>query len=283
MYTVSQESVYLLVQGVPQLGVIDDLLQRCALYGAVDEYRVLHEYPAADFTEVVWVKFQRLAAARCVCPTVHVAPVLLFRFQSVDFSRRPSPWLWCCSILWIINQFKYINLSIQRRHLTNFDLYPFILPSSRRPCAETFKMVSHEPIMQSVIDRFGWLVVKIVPIPNTTSQYSARVFKRAGRQFSKMAISVRRSMIKKALTTVVSTFYQHFDDYFCNSQSLVWQQLIHLLYNRLQVNVKLLLFFGEKIFFFVCEPKKGRVLILKYEKGRVPKKKGRGKHPAKSA
>ena len=25
------------------------------------------------------------------------------------------------------------------------------------------------------------------------------------------------------------------------------------------------------------------MLILKYEKGRVPKKKGRGKHPAKSA
>ena len=31
---------------------------------------------------------------------------------------------------------------------------------------------------------------------------------------------------------------------------------------------------------FVWQPKKGKVLILKYEKGRVPKKKGRGEHPA---
>ena len=67
-------------------------------------------------------------------------------------------------------------------------------------------------------------------------------------------------MIKKALTTVISTFYQ---------------QLVHLPYNRLQVNAKLLLFFWK--------PKKGRVLILKYEKGRVPKKKGRRERPAKSA
>ena len=27
---------------------------------------------------------------------------------------------------------------------------------------------------------------------------------------------MRYSMIKKALTTVISTFYQHFDDYFCD-------------------------------------------------------------------
>ena len=47
-------------------------------------------------------------------------------------------------------------------------------------------------------------------------QCSAQVFKRAGRQFSKRAFSARCSMIKKALTTVISTFYQHFDDYFCD-------------------------------------------------------------------
>ena len=40
-----------------------------------------------------------------------------------------------------------------------------------------------------------------------------QVFKRAGRQFSKREFSVQCSTIKKALTTVISTFYQHFDDY----------------------------------------------------------------------
>ena len=45
---------------------------------------------------------------------------------------------------------------------------------------------------------------------------SVQVFKRAGRQFSKRAFSGPCSMIKKALTTVISSFYQHFDDYFCD-------------------------------------------------------------------
>ena len=65
------------------------------------------------------------------------------------------------------------------------------------------------------------------------NQCSAKVFKRAGLQFSKRAFSAWCLMIKKALTTVISTFYQiniffffffffffflffyqHFDDYF---------------------------------------------------------------------
>ena len=47
-------------------------------------------------------------------------------------------------------------------------------------------------------------------------QWSAQVFKRAGRQSSKRAFSARLSMIKKTLTTVISAFYQHFYDYFCD-------------------------------------------------------------------
>ena len=50
-------------------------------------------------------------------------------------------------------------------------------------------------------------------------QCSAQVFKRAGRQFSKRAFSAWCSMIKKALTTVISASYQHFDDYFCDGNS----------------------------------------------------------------
>ena len=77
---------------------------------------------------------------------------------------------------------------------------------------------------------------------------SAQVFKRAGHQFLKRAFSARYSMIKKALTTVISTFYQHFDDYFCDGH---WfdSSLFILSYNRLQINDKLLLFLGKKIFY----------------------------------
>ncbi|XP_069371974.1 RNA-binding protein 48 [Paralichthys olivaceus] len=64
VYTINLESTYLMVQGVPAIGVMTELIQRCALYGAVEEYRPLDEYPAEEFTEVYLVKFQRLASAR---------------------------------------------------------------------------------------------------------------------------------------------------------------------------------------------------------------------------
>ena len=56
--------------------------------------------------------------------------------------------------------------------------------------------------------------VQIHDLCVSTAQCSARIFKRA--------FSARCSIIKKALTTVVSTFYQHFDDYFCDGH-LFWE------------------------------------------------------------
>ncbi|XP_068431661.1 RNA-binding protein 48 [Clinocottus analis] len=64
VYTINLESRYLMVQGVPAIGVMNELIQRCALYGAVEEYRPLDEYPAEEFTEVYLVKFQKLTSAR---------------------------------------------------------------------------------------------------------------------------------------------------------------------------------------------------------------------------
>ncbi|XP_042362983.1 RNA-binding protein 48 [Plectropomus leopardus] len=64
VYTINLESRYLMVQGVPAIGVMTELIQLCALYGAVDEYRPLDEYPAEEFTEVYLVKFQKLTSAR---------------------------------------------------------------------------------------------------------------------------------------------------------------------------------------------------------------------------
>ncbi|KAJ3608665.1 hypothetical protein NHX12_023196 [Muraenolepis orangiensis] len=64
VYTINLESRYLMVQGVPAIGVMSELVQRCALYGAIEEYRPLDEYPAEQFTEVYLVKFQKLTSAR---------------------------------------------------------------------------------------------------------------------------------------------------------------------------------------------------------------------------
>ncbi|XP_054909905.1 RNA-binding protein 48 [Poeciliopsis prolifica] len=64
VYTINLESRYLMVQGVPAIGVMMELIQLCALYGVVEEYRPLDEYPAEEFTEVYLVKFQKLTSAR---------------------------------------------------------------------------------------------------------------------------------------------------------------------------------------------------------------------------
>nr|XP_006114537.1 RNA-binding protein 48 [Pelodiscus sinensis] len=64
VYTVNLESRYLLIQGVPALGVMKELVQQFALYGAIEEYNALDEYPAEQFTEVYLIKFQKLQSAR---------------------------------------------------------------------------------------------------------------------------------------------------------------------------------------------------------------------------
>ncbi|KAL2080036.1 hypothetical protein ACEWY4_023829 [Coilia grayii] len=64
VYTINLESRYLLVQGVPAIGVMEELVQLLALYGTIEEYRVLDEYPAEEFTEVYLFKFQKLTSAR---------------------------------------------------------------------------------------------------------------------------------------------------------------------------------------------------------------------------
>lgn len=64
VYTVSQESRYLLVQGVPAVGGQHDLLKMFSQFGVVDEYRVLDEYPSDQFTDTYLIKYQRIQSAR---------------------------------------------------------------------------------------------------------------------------------------------------------------------------------------------------------------------------
>jgi len=80
VYTVSQESRYLLIQGIPALGVYGDLVKEFALYGAIGEYRLLDEYPAEEFTEVMWIiKFSQPGIAE-ICHSLHVLSSYLQSF-----------------------------------------------------------------------------------------------------------------------------------------------------------------------------------------------------------
>ncbi|XP_064431345.1 RNA-binding protein 48 isoform X4 [Mirounga angustirostris] len=64
VYTINLESRYLLIQGVPAVGAMKELVERFALYGAIEQYNPLDEYPAEDFTEVYLIKFMNLQSAR---------------------------------------------------------------------------------------------------------------------------------------------------------------------------------------------------------------------------
>ncbi|NWX82461.1 RBM48 protein, partial [Nothoprocta pentlandii] len=64
VYTINLESRYLLAQGVPALGLMRELVEQFALYGAIEEYHALDGYPAEPFTEVYLIKFQKLQCAR---------------------------------------------------------------------------------------------------------------------------------------------------------------------------------------------------------------------------
>lgn len=64
VYTINQESRYLIVRNVPALGCIDDLIKLFALYGPVEEYRLMDEEDSEPYTDVYWIKFLRIANAR---------------------------------------------------------------------------------------------------------------------------------------------------------------------------------------------------------------------------
>ncbi|XP_069770040.1 RNA-binding protein 48 [Narcine bancroftii] len=64
VYTINLESRHLLIQGVPAVGVMKELIELFALYGTIEEYYVLDEYPAEEFTEVYHIKYQKLQSAR---------------------------------------------------------------------------------------------------------------------------------------------------------------------------------------------------------------------------
>ncbi|TRZ01842.1 hypothetical protein DNTS_004281 [Danionella cerebrum] len=64
VYTINLESRFLMVHGVPAIGVMPELVKLFALYGVIEEYRALDEYPAEQFTEVYLIKYQKLTSAR---------------------------------------------------------------------------------------------------------------------------------------------------------------------------------------------------------------------------
>ena len=60
------------------MGAITELVKLCALYGPVEEYRIQDDYPADEFTEVIWIKFKKIQNARYYS---HINQIMLESFS----------------------------------------------------------------------------------------------------------------------------------------------------------------------------------------------------------
>ncbi|KAK1269687.1 hypothetical protein QJS04_geneDACA005040 [Acorus gramineus] len=64
VYTVCDESKYLIVRNVPALGCGDDLMSLFSTYGDVDECKPMDAEDCEPFTDVYWIKFAQFGNAR---------------------------------------------------------------------------------------------------------------------------------------------------------------------------------------------------------------------------
>ncbi|KAL5725120.1 hypothetical protein ACHQM5_008300 [Ranunculus cassubicifolius] len=64
VYTVCDESRYLIVKNVPALGCGDDLLKLFQTYGEILECKPMDEEDCEPFTDVYWIKFLQVSRAR---------------------------------------------------------------------------------------------------------------------------------------------------------------------------------------------------------------------------
>ncbi|XP_073287329.1 uncharacterized protein [Primulina huaijiensis] len=64
VYTVCDESKYLIVRNVPELGCGDELLKLFSTYGTVEECKPMDGEECEPFTDVYWIKFNQVNNAR---------------------------------------------------------------------------------------------------------------------------------------------------------------------------------------------------------------------------
>ena len=71
-----------MVQGVPALGTSQELIQQFAVYGAIQEYRILDEYPTADrYHDVYLINFQKIQSAWFLLCLFYMSDVFLLVYN----------------------------------------------------------------------------------------------------------------------------------------------------------------------------------------------------------
>lgn len=65
VYTIAQESRYLIIENVPNLGVSNELVERFQQFGVVEEHRILDDHASSlEYTDVHWIKYDTIKASR---------------------------------------------------------------------------------------------------------------------------------------------------------------------------------------------------------------------------
>ncbi|KAI8646743.1 hypothetical protein BD408DRAFT_409662 [Parasitella parasitica] len=65
VYTIAQESRYLIIENVPNLGVTKELLMRFGQFGVVQDHRILDEHDSStEYADVHWIKYDTIKSSR---------------------------------------------------------------------------------------------------------------------------------------------------------------------------------------------------------------------------
>ena len=64
VYTINDESQYLLIQGLPAIDVHEEIVRLLSSSGEIEEHRILKDYPSEEFSETLLLKFKKIQSAR---------------------------------------------------------------------------------------------------------------------------------------------------------------------------------------------------------------------------
>ncbi|KAF1797074.1 hypothetical protein V8B55DRAFT_1485445 [Mucor lusitanicus] len=65
VYTIAQESRYLIIENVPNLGVSHEFVERFQQFGVIEEHRILDEHASStEYANVHWIKYDTIKASR---------------------------------------------------------------------------------------------------------------------------------------------------------------------------------------------------------------------------
>ena len=76
---------YLLIRNIPPSNVINELVQRLALYGTIQEYDIVTHLPSAPFTQTVWVKYELISSARLALDSCLISSLAKYKLNKSSF------------------------------------------------------------------------------------------------------------------------------------------------------------------------------------------------------